>query len=77
MDQELLSALNNIGDALEKLSEALNKDGAKSDVAQSLQVGDFGKQLEEISVGIKSIKSDTKKILDNQQTIIEMQKQQS
>jgi hypothetical protein len=78
MDRQLLDALSNIGAALEQLTEALNeRSSMKSDVGQAMQGGDFGKQLEEISVGIKSIKDDTKKILDNQQTIIQLQKEQS
>lgn len=79
MDQKLLDALNNISIALEELSESLDKSKSpvKSDVGNSLQSGDFSKQLVEINEGIKSIKEDTKKILDNQETIIKLQKQQT
>jgi hypothetical protein len=80
MDQKLLDALNNITVALEQLSESLDKSKSgqsKSDVGGALQSGDFSKQLIEINEGIKSIKEDTKKILDNQETIIKLQKQQS
>lgn len=79
MDQKLLDALNNISIALEQLSESLDKSKSpvKSDVGNSLQSGDFSKQLVEINEGIKSIKEDTKKILDNQETIIKLQKQQT
>lgn len=79
MDQKLLDALNNISIALEQLSESLDKSKSpvKSDVGSALQSGDFSKQLVEINEGIKSIKQDTKKILDNQETIIKLQKQQT
>ena len=79
MDQKILDALNNISIALEQLSESLDKSKSpvKSDVGNSLQSGDFSKQLVEINEGIKSIKEDTKKILDNQETIIKLQKQQT
>jgi hypothetical protein len=79
MDQKLLDALNNISIALEQLSESLDNSGGtkKSDVGSALQSGDFSKQLVEINEGIKSIKQDTKKILDNQETIIKLQKQQT
>jgi hypothetical protein len=35
--------------------------------------GDFSKELTEINRSIQDIKSDTKKILDNQNTIIKLQ----
>ena len=80
MDQRLLDAPNNLSLALEELNDSLDKSKsseAKSDVGTTLQSGDFGNTLKEISVGIKSIKDDTKKILDNQQTLIKMQKEKS
>lgn len=80
MDQKLLDALNNLSVALEQLNDSLDKSKsgeAKSDVGTSLQSGNFGDTLKEITVGIQSIKDDTKKILDNQQTLIKMQKEQS
>ena len=71
MDSKLLNALNNIGDALDALVEALaDKTSAKSDAGAALQTGDFGKQLESISKDIKSIKADTQEILKQQKTII-------
>ena len=78
MDQKLLDALNNLSVALEQLNESLDKSGpAKTDTGTALQSGNFGDTLKEINVGIKSIKDDTKKILDNQETLIKMQKEQS
>jgi hypothetical protein len=75
MDKQLLKALDNLGNALEMLTDALqSKKEAKSDTAQTMQAGDFGKQLESINVGIKEIKADTQKILNNQQTIIDLQR---
>jgi hypothetical protein len=75
MDNKLLNALNNIGDALDALVEALNdKASAKSDAGAALQSGDFGKQLESISKDIKSIKADTQEILKQQKTILSQAK---
>lgn len=75
MDKKLLQALENIGDGLEALVEALNsKEEAASSTGAALKGGDFGKQLEEINVSIKSIKADTQEILKNQQTIIALSK---
>lgn len=79
MDKQLLDALSNLSVALEKISDALDKDknNAQSAVGTALQSGDFSEQLKEIDKGIKSIKTDTGKILDNQDTIIQLQKQKS
>lgn len=79
MDKELIQKLGNLADSLEAIAQALDKSKSKSTTATgtALQSGDFSKQIQEISVGIKSIKDDTKKILDNQETIIKMQKQNS
>ena len=75
MDKQLLKALDNLGNSLEALVAALeSKKEPKSDTAQSLKSGDFGKQLESINVGIKSIKADTQKILNNQKTITDLQR---
>ena len=75
MDKQLLKALDNLGNSLEALVAALeSKKEAKSDTTQSLKSGDFGKQLESINVGIKSIKADTQEILNNQKTIIDLQR---
>lgn len=71
MDKQLLKALDNLSVGLEQLVKALeSKDSKKSDTSTALQSGDFGKSLEQISVEIKSIKTDTQQILKNQQTII-------
>ena len=76
MDQKLLQALNNVGFALESLTEAIqsNQD-AKSSTAEAIKSGNFGKQLESITVELKSIKSDTQQILKNQETIISLSKE--
>jgi cation transport ATPase len=76
MDKQLLKALDNLSVGLEQLVEALNKKGeSKTDTGSALQSGDFGKSLEQISVDIQSIKTDTQEILKNQQTIIGLFKQ--
>jgi hypothetical protein len=75
MDKQLLDALNNLSDSLEMISKALEKkEGSNTTTTNALQSGDFSKQLTEISVSLKSIKSDTKKILAKQDTILQMQK---
>jgi len=76
MDKQLLKALDNLSVGLEQLVEALNNKGeSKTDTGATLQSGDFGKSLEQISVEIQSIKTDTQEILKNQQTIIGLFKQ--
>ena len=75
MDKQLLDALNNLSESLEMISKALEKkEGSNTTTTNALQSGDFSKQLTEITVSLKSIKSDTKKILEKQNTILEMQK---
>jgi hypothetical protein len=75
MDQKLLDALNNLSFALEEISVALkDKKGSKSDTTTALQSGNFSKTINEINVGIKSIKKDTEKILKQQKTILELSK---
>jgi len=76
MDKQLLKALDNLSVGLEQLVEALNNKGESgSNTGAALQSGDFGKSLEQISVDIQSIKTDTQEILKNQQTIIGLFKQ--
>ena len=75
MDQKLLDALNNLSFALEEISESLKeRKGAKSDTTTALQSGNFSKTINQINVGIKSIKKDTEKILKQQKTILELSK---
>ena len=76
MDKELLDALDNLSVSLQMLSDSLGKKSdAKTDVGSAMQSGNFGKQIQELSNGIKSIKEDTSKILDNTETIIKLQKE--
>ncbi len=77
MDKQLLDALSNLSVSLEMIAQSLNKsrEDAKSATANALHSGNFSLQIQEISKGIESIKSDTEKILDNQQTIIKLQKE--
>jgi hypothetical protein len=57
------------------IAQALDKKGtSNTTTTNALQSGDFSKQLNEIDVSLKSIKSDTTKILEKQNTILEMQK---
>jgi hypothetical protein len=75
MDKQLLAALDNLSIALEMLVESLSKKDAKSPTATALQSGNFEDQLKGINKGIQELKADNKKILDNQQTIIKLQKE--
>ena len=78
MDKRLLDALNNLSVALEEISDALkDKKGAKSDTTAALQSGNFSKTIQEIHVGIKSIKKDTQEILKQQKTILELSKKKT
>ena len=79
MDKILLNALNNLSDSLELIAETLkkgksNKGGPNSATGAALTKGDFGGQLKQISVEIKSIKKDTQEILRQQKTILEISK---
>lgn len=75
MDKQLLDALNNLSESLEMIAKALDKKGSSNTTTtNALQSGDFSKQLTEINVSLKSIKSDTTKILAQQNTILSMQK---
>lgn len=76
MDKQLLDGLDNLSEALVMIAEALEKKNESSNSAttNALVSGDFTTQIKEINVSIKSIKKDTKKILENQQTILEMSK---
>ena len=78
MDQKLLNALNNLSDGLEAIAEALKaKSGDKSPTTDALQSGNFTKSIKEINVGVKQLMADSKQILKNQQTIIELSKRSS
>ena len=75
MDKQLLDALNNLSESLEMIAQALDKKGtSNTTTTNALQSGDFSKQLTEINVSLKSIKADTTKILEQQNTILSMQK---
>ncbi len=77
MDQILLDALNNLSLSLDQIAQALisRGDNSQSATTTALQSGDFSNQMMEISRGVQSIKADTQKILDNQATLIKMQKE--
>lgn len=75
MDKQLLAALDNLSVALEMLSESLSKKDSSSPVASAVKSGSFEDQLKSISKGISDIKSDNKKILDNQETILKLQRE--
>ena len=79
MDQKLLDALGNLSDALQEISDALkskNKEGGSA-TGDALRGGDFISEIKEINVGIKQLQADSKKILKNQETIIQLSKKAS
>ena len=75
MDKKLLEALDNLSYSLELIADALNsRESSNTSTTNALKSGDFSKQLNEINTSLKSIKSDTSKILQNQNTILELSK---
>lgn len=74
MDRKLLDALNNIGVALEMLTETLtnSKEKSKTATGQALQNSNLGDKIKELNLSIKNIQKDTKEILKNQKSIISM-----
>ena len=81
MDQKLLDALSNLSEALEQIASSLKAGGGgkggNSATTDALQSGNFTKEIKEINVGIKKLQSDSKKILKNQETIIQLSKKSS
>ena len=76
MDQRLILALENLGNALEEIASSLqSKEKPKTSGVEAMKSGDFGKQLESISKQLTSIKADTQAILKEQKTIQSMSKQ--
>ena len=77
MDEKLLGALNNLSDALSEIADLMSQKSSEkdSDASKALIGGDLTEQINGINEGIKSIKSDTTKILSNQETIIGMSKE--
>ena len=76
MDQLLLQSLGNLATALEEISKALNnKKEPKSATAKALSGGDFTTVLNEINVSIKEIQDNNKKILANQETLLNIAKE--
>jgi len=75
MDQKLLDALNNLSEALEQIAGSLkDKKGDKSATTQALQGGNFISEIKEINVGVKQLQKDSKKILKNQETLLQLSK---
>jgi len=78
MDKKLLDSLNNLSSALEEIASALKDKGeAQSATAKAMKGGDFIGEIKEINVGVKALQKDTKQILANQQTIMNMSKSKS
>jgi hypothetical protein len=77
MDKQLLDALDNVAMALQQIADSLGQNkNTTTPSAKALQSGDFSDGLIKISEGIEMLKEDNKTIIDNQQTIIKLQKEQ-
>lgn len=80
MDKQLLDALNNLSSALDQIANALsskNKPGeTQSPISEALKGGNFIEQIASIDQGVKQLIQDNKKILSNQQTILQMSKKE-
>ncbi|MCK9477135.1 MAG: hypothetical protein M0R46_14520 [Candidatus Muirbacterium halophilum] len=78
MDKKLLDGLNNLSMALENIANILkdknNDSNDSSATSKALTSGNFITEISEINIGVKSIQKDTKAILANQETIINMGK---
>ena len=75
MDKELIEGLSNLSKSLDKISEVLaKKEEPKSSSVAAMQMGEFDKQIKEISLSITEIKKDTQKVLDQQDTILKILK---
>jgi hypothetical protein len=75
MDKELIAGLSNLSESLDRIAEVLRKkEEPKSATAMALKMGEFDKQITEMSKSIVSIKEDTKKLLDQQDTILKILK---
>lgn len=75
MDKKLLEALNNLSIGLSMLAEVIeDKKDPKTTTAKALQSANIVDTIKSIDVGVKSIQKDTKEILKNQQTLIELSK---
>ena len=78
MDKKLLDSLNNLSLALQDISDALNsKSESSSATGKAMQSGDFVGEIKEINIGVKALQEDSKQILANQQTIMNMSKSKS
>lgn len=78
MDKKLLESLNNLSTALEDIANVLKDKGNESNnssaTTKALVSGNFITEISEIKVGVKNLQKDTKEILANQKTIINMGK---
>ena len=75
MDKDLIIGLSSLSESLDRIADALSKKGdPKTATATALKMGQFDKQIREISNSITIIRKDTKKILDQQDTILKILK---
>jgi phage-related protein len=79
MDKKVLDALNNLSLALEQIAAALyqprgNKDSG-SEIVNILKSGNLITQIKSIDEGVKQLRKDSKEIIKNQETILNLSKQ--
>ena len=75
MDKKLLDSLNNLSLALSAIADALSSKESGSTTSEALKDGNFVEQIKSIDAGVKQLQVDTKEILKNQQTILNISKQ--
>ena len=75
MDKDLIVGLSNLSESLDRIADALSKKGeSKTATGAAMQMGEFDKQIREISSSITEVKKDTQKLLDQQDTILKILK---
>lgn len=77
MDKKLLDALSNLSQSLQEISEVLSKKSDESKNSETTNVlikGNFVQNIKSIDEGVKSLQKDNKKIIKNQETLLELSK---
>lgn len=76
MEDKIVGALNNISNAIEEIAKYA-KSKSKESAKTLLHTIDIGKKMDDIKNNIKNIKKDTEKILQNQQTLLQISKEKN
>lgn len=77
MDKKLLDSLNNLSLALASIADALSSKQEGSATSEALKGGNLVEQIKSIDLGVKQLQLDTKEILKNQQTILNISRGKS